>query len=125
MATIAVCVRWALTCAASFMLIGSLGAAHAQTRQVGADANARGRDRLRVDYLGYRPARYETEFLFEPDNERPNEGGLIYVYFTNTDEKAVDLSFWRVNKRDQSHWILSGAMAWSRLYAHRIEPGRT
>ncbi len=99
------------------------GAAMAQTQQQGADAKARGADRLRFDYVGYRPARYETEFLHEPQNERPNRGGLIYAYFTNTSDKPIRLAFWRANGHDESYWRLGGFLAWDRVYGKVLDPG--
>src|SRR5690606_8197838 len=42
-----------------------------------------GADRLRFEYVHYRPAVWEEEALREKENERPNRGGLIYAYFTN------------------------------------------
>ncbi|HOZ47899.1 MAG TPA: hypothetical protein PLO37_22590 [Candidatus Hydrogenedentes bacterium] len=97
--------------------------ATAQTRQKGADAEARGADSVRVEYVGYRPARYETEFLVEPDDERPNRGGLVYVYLRNVAAEPVELAFWRVNRKDESHWRLDGFLAWDRVYDPHLDPG--
>ena len=63
--------------------------AQPQTAQKGVDANAnaRGRERLRIDYVGYRAARWETEHVTEVEIDRPNQGGLIHVYYTNVSDQ--------------------------------------
>jgi len=78
---------------------------------------------LRFDYVGYRAARWEQEKVMEPQNERPNRGGLANVYFTNVSEKPVSLRFWRLNGEDASYYRLGGFIAWDRLLKGTIAPG--
>ncbi len=103
--------------------VGCGGLVQAQTAQKGIEARARLRQKLRVDYVGYRPARYETRALVERENPRPNQGGLIYVYLTNVSDKPVRLAFYRCNGRDVSYWLLGGFLAWDRVYDKHLEPG--
>jgi len=84
---------------------------------------SRQRGALRFDYVGYRPARWEQEKVFEPQNERPNRGGLIHVYFTNTSERPVGLRHWRLNGKHDSYYRLGGYLAWDRLLTSTIPPG--
>lgn len=111
-----------LTLAVSIMLAA---AAPAQTLQVGGDANALGNNRVRIDYIGYRPAEYNTTDVIEPQHERPNQGGLINVYYTNVSDKPVRLAFWRANGEDESHWLLGGALAWHRPWNTNLAPGES
>ena len=83
----------------------------------------RQRGALQFDYVGYRPAQYEQEKAFEPQNERPNRGGLIHVYFTNTSERPVGLRHWRLNGNHDSYYRLGGFLAWDRLLTHTVPPG--
>ena len=52
---------------------------------------ARAADALRVDYVAYRQAKCEEEKVVEPENERPNQGGLVSVYFTNVSDEPIRL----------------------------------
>ncbi len=97
--------------------------AHSQTDQKGADRKAKTWEKLRIEYVGYRPVQYEDELVHEPQNERPNRGGLVYLYFTNISEEPVRLAFWRVNGKDESYWRLGGRLAWDRDYGKHIAPG--
>jgi hypothetical protein len=98
--------------------------AFAQTAQVGGDRGARGNAKAAVEYVHYRPAAWNSEQVTEYENEFPNEGGLIYVYFRNLQEDApLDLRFWRVNGQDESYWVLNHFVAWHRLYRNNIPPG--
>ena len=99
--------------------------AEPQSAQKGADAFARGRERLRIDYVGYRAARWETAHVTEVEIDRPNQGGLIHVYFTNVSDQPLRLAFWRANRKDESYWRLGGFLAWDRTYDHQLEPGQT
>ncbi|MBN2309854.1 MAG: hypothetical protein JXR94_12845, partial [Candidatus Hydrogenedentes bacterium] len=100
-------------------------AAYGQTAQKGADVSRRTKEKLRVDYIGYRAARYETEAVVEPQNGRPNRGGFIRVYLTNTSGKDLQLAYYRCNGKDVSHWLLNGYFAWDRLYNQHLNPGQT
>ena len=100
--------------------------AQPQTAQKGVDANAnaRGRECLRIDYVGYRAARWETEHVTEVEIYRPNQGGLIHVYYTNVSDQPLRLAFWRANRKDESYGRLGGSLAWERTYDYHIEPGQ-
>jgi hypothetical protein len=99
--------------------------ASAQTLQKGADPRAKLFKRLTIDYLDYRPARYEREKVFEPQDEQPNKGGLIRLYCTNVSDKPVNLSFWRLNGQDESYWKLSPGLAWSRQLGGLLAPNES
>ena len=95
----------------------------AQTAQVGGNARAKSSERLQVEYVHYRPAQWETEKVKELESEHPNQGGMVYVYFRNRGDKAVDLKYWRVNRQDESYWRLNHFVAWDRTYRRHLEPG--
>lgn len=108
----------------AFFVILSAFPATAQTAQVGGDREARGADKAVVEYVHYRPARWNTEDITEFENEFPNEGGLIYVYFRNNQtEKNLDLRYWRANGQDESYWVLNHFVSWHRLYRNNLAPG--
>jgi hypothetical protein len=114
--------KYAALCLLVFTLVSALSAS-AQTAQVGADREARSRDKLTLEYLHYRPARWEKEQVVEFENEFPNEGGLLYLYLRNTSDKPMSLRFWRVNGQDESYWRLNHFIAWDRLYDKDLAPG--
>ncbi|MFO7974218.1 MAG: hypothetical protein R6V12_06260 [Candidatus Hydrogenedentota bacterium] len=91
-----------------------------QTAQKGADVR-RNRNKLRVDYVAFRPATWESEAVYEPQQDVPNRGGLVHIYMTNVSDAPLDLRYWRANGEDESHWLLGRFLAWHRLYDHRIE----
>lgn len=95
-----------------------------QTAQVGGDAQARSSDKLRVEYVHYRPARWETEQVQEFESEHPNRGGLVYVYYTNISKDTLHLRYWRANGKDESYWRLNHFVAWDRAWRDTVEPGR-
>lgn len=99
--------------------------ASAQTLQKGLDASRSGFRKLRFDYIAYRPAQYEDAQVTEPENERPNRGGLISVYYTNVSSKPVSLAFWRINRKDESHWRLGSSIAWDRESKKTLEAGES
>ena len=78
---------------------------------------------LRFDYVGYRAARWEAEKVVEPQQERPNRGGLVHVYFTNTSDKPVGLRHYRLNGKHDSYYRLGGDIAWDRLLKGTVAPG--
>lgn len=120
--------RWpCLLCfLAASVAAAALGShAAAQTAQVGADAAARSTGKLRMEYVHYRPAVWEREKVREFETEHVNEGGLLYLYYTNTSEEPVQLRFWRVNGKDESYWRLNHFIAWDRAYAEQLAPGAT
>jgi hypothetical protein len=99
--------------------------APAQTPQVGADWVVSGSDQVRFEYVGYRPAEWESDKVREIDNERPNLGGWVTVYFTNTSEDPLQLAFYRLNGEDESTWRLGSFIAWDRLSSETLSPGET
>jgi hypothetical protein len=80
---------------------------------------------LRVDYVHYRPATYETRMVQENEDVHPNQGGLVYLYYTNMTDEVVDLAYWRLNHHDESVWRLDNLICWDRRYDSRILPGQT
>lgn len=100
-------------------------ASTAQTLQKGADAGAVENRLLRFDHIGFRPAEYETKLVEEPENERPNQAGLITVYYTNISDKPARLAYWRASGKDESHWRLGGFLAWDRNSGETLAPGQT
>jgi hypothetical protein len=107
------------------MLLLGLGGlpAFGQSAQVGADREARSRDKLVLEHLHYRPARWEKDQVVELENEFPNEGGLLYLYLRNTSDKDMSLRFWRANGQDESYWRLNHFIAWDRMYDEQLSPG--
>ncbi len=106
-------------------LVAPLANTFAQTLQEAVEGLLPGGDRLRFEHIHYRPARYEMKNVTEPENERPNEGGLLFAYYTNTSDKPIRLAFWRANGKDESHWRLGGFIAWDRHHDATLAPGRT
>lgn len=96
---------------------------HAQTEQKGADRNARSRQKLAVEYVHYRPGKWEQEKVQEFESEHPYEGGMVYVYLRNTSEEPLNLAFWRVNNQDESYWRLNYFTVWDRTYSENLAPG--
>lgn len=80
---------------------------------------------LRVDYMSYRPAVWEKELVTEPEQDIPNQGGLIYLYFTNTSDQPVHLRYAWANGSDAADWIRKHRWAWERRYHDVIQPGQT
>lgn len=107
--------------AALAMLAATFAAA--QTAQVGGDREARGTEKMRIEYVHYRPAKWNTEQITEYENEHPNQGGLLYIYFRNTGDKPLDLRYWRANGQDESYWVLNHFVAWHRLWNNHTPPG--
>lgn len=97
----------------------------AQSAQVGAERGAKSTNRIRVDNVHYRPARWEAEKVKEFESEVTNKGGLVYVYFTNASDEPVNLHSWRMNGYDESYWRLSPFIAWDRCSNEHPEPGAT
>ena len=80
---------------------------------------------LQVTYISFRPAVWETDHVFEPENERVNQGGMIYAYFRNISEQEVRLRHWMVNRQNGPSFRLSGDVAWDRFSDNRLVPGQT
>jgi hypothetical protein len=81
--------------------------------------------KLTIEHIHYRPVRYETEKVTEPQNERPNQGGLVFVYVENTSSEPVRLRSWYLNRRGDSFYRLGGSIAWDRLHTEQLGPAET
>ena len=75
-------------------------------------------------------ARWEKEKVNELGISRVNEGGMIYVYLTNTTDSGDNLRDWRLNERGNSSYRQDYRVAWERMLGSsnpkdpkRIEPG--
>lgn len=99
--------------------------AFSQSAQTGMKGPERGAQKLRVDYVHYRPAVFETEQFKEAESEHLNKGGLLYVYYTNVSDQPVNLRFYRLNGKDTSYWRLNGFVAWDRNYNPNVAPGQS
>jgi hypothetical protein len=80
---------------------------------------------VQINYIALRPARWEEKALIEEINEKRNQGGLVFVYYTNTSDKPVSLREWYLNARESGHFRLAGDVAWDRRYADVLAPGQT
>jgi hypothetical protein len=96
-----------------------------QAQQKGIDPTKRSRDKIQIEYVGYRAATWEEEALEEVEHDRDNEGGLIYAYLTNISDQPQPVAFWRVNGHDESYWRLGRFIAWDRQWDQTIQPGQT
>lgn len=99
--------------------------ASAQTAQVAAEARAAGDAKVRVDYVHYRPAKWDATHIKEAESDITNQGGLLYFYLTNVSDAPVHPRFWRYNNRDESFWLLNHLVAWHRLLKGTLAPGET
>lgn len=97
---------------------------YGQTAQVGADREARSRDKMSLEYLLYRPARWEKDLVVEHENEFPNEGGMLCLYLRNNSDEPMSMRFWRANGQDESYWRLNHLIAWDRMYDQQLAPGQ-
>ena len=70
-------------------------------------------------------ASYETDHVTEKEDEHPNRGGLVYVYYTNHTDATVRLNHWRWNDHDESIWRLDGVISWDRASHKTLAPGQT
>ncbi len=102
-----------------------VGASAAQTPQRGASTEVGQRLPIRVDRIEYRPARWETEALREVEQDTPNRGGLVHVYLTNVSDRERSLRYYRLNDKDESHWLLGRFLAWHRWYDRGLAPGES
>ncbi|MBX3177170.1 MAG: hypothetical protein KF886_07415 [Candidatus Hydrogenedentes bacterium] len=117
--------RRASVLAALLLLFGVALAARAQTAQKGASTELAPDQKLRIDRIEYRPARWETEALREIEQDTPNQGGLIHIYLTNTSDESRRLRYYRLNGKDESHWLLGRFLAWHRWYDTNLRPGQS
>lgn len=95
----------------------------AQTAQVGADPNAKSNNKLTVEYVGYRQARWEKEHVKELDDSNPNEGGQVSAYLRNNTDRRIQLRFWRLNGQDESYWRVDQRSVWDRTFDKDLDPG--
>lgn len=79
--------------------------------------------KLEYEYVGFRPAKWETEKVTEVEKGIPNEAGFITVYFRNTTDETIRLAHWHANGWDESYWRLEYFIAWDRLYDTELSPG--
>lgn len=84
-----------------------------------------GSDRLNIERVVFRPAQWEEQHLIEKRNERPNRGGLIFVYYKNISDQAIQIARFLINKKEEGFYTQSGDIAWTRHYGEKIYPGET
>jgi hypothetical protein len=77
-----------------------------------------------IEYVHYRPVKYETENVIEKQNERPNRGGLVFIYLKNISNEQVRFRRWYLNRKESIAYRLSGQIAWDRLHHERLDPGQ-
>ena len=80
---------------------------------------------IQVNYMAYREAKWEEDFLREDVNERRNEGGLVYVYLTNTTSEPQYLRHWMINGYEDGYYKIAGKVVWDRWSDRNIQPGAT
>jgi hypothetical protein len=80
---------------------------------------------IQVAHMAFRPAKWEEKLITEEINEKRNEGGLLFVYYTNASENPVDFREWYLNDRESGHYRLAGDVAWDRRYTDVLQPGET
>lgn len=103
--------------------VGSI--AVGQAAQKGASIEPVREPKLRIEHIEYRPASWEKDRVRELEQDTPNRGGLIHFYVTNISDVPREIAFYRLNGKDESHWLLGRFLAWHRWYDRRIEPGKT
>lgn len=79
----------------------------------------------RIDAVRYIPARWETKEVHEPENERPNRGGMVSIYATNLSTVPIRWKEYLANGRGETYWQLGGRLSWSRQLEEDIPPGKT
>ena len=117
-------------CRLSFQFLLSLSLAivgwesFAQTLQKGASVAKVKDARLRIEKIEYRAASWESKALHEVEQDTPNRGGLIHVYVKNITQKPVSLTYYQLNGKDESHWLLGRFVAWHRYMDRQLAPGQ-
>jgi len=81
--------------------------------------------KLKIEGVQYRRAVWETQQVREEPYAWPNNGGYVFVYFTNVSEKSQRIRNWVMNREEGSRMRLGHKLAWDRLHQSRIEPGQT
>ena len=84
-----------------------------------------GKGTLNIEKVVFRSAQWEQEQLREERNERPNKGGLVFVYYKNTSDQAIRLTRFLINGKEQGYYTQSGDVAWTRSFGDKIDPGET
>ena len=104
-------------CVLTALAAGVLVATGASAQAVKASSpTAKASGDIRIDYIGYRAARWEQGNVVERDAGRLNQGGLIQVYFTNTGDHPLRVKSYQINGRDGARYRLDGAVAWDRMF---------
>lgn len=80
---------------------------------------------LAVEYVAFRPAIWEEEQVKEEIVEKRNQGGMVFIYYTNVSNQSVPLGEWYINDKESGFYRLSGDIAWDRRYASILKPGET
>lgn len=98
------------------------GLALGQAAQKGIDMSIPGGNRFSMEYVHYRPAKWETEQVVEIERDFPNQGGLVYLYLKNITEKEQRLRFWQYNDRDRTYWLQGNLISWDRTLKKNLKP---
>lgn len=80
---------------------------------------------IRIDGVHYRAAVWEKEKVVEVDNQVTNQGGLVYLYFTNTSDRTISLKHIYINNKEDQYWRLNHFLAWDRVYGQSVAPGES
>ena len=78
-----------------------------------------------IEYVHYRPVKYERGKVIERQNEKPNKGGLVFLYVKNISNEQIRFRRWYLNRKESITYRLSGDIAWDRIHHERLEPGQT
>ena len=58
---------------------------------------------LSIEKVVFRPARWEQEHVREERNERPNKGGLIFVYYRNNSDETIRIARFIINRQGEGY----------------------
>lgn len=78
---------------------------------------------LEVAGITYRAAHCEREKVHEAVDERPNVGGLLYVYVRNAGTTTQSIRDWRWGREEGSGFRISGKVVWDRFSHRELAPG--
>ncbi len=81
--------------------------------------------KFKIEHIHYRQATWETEALQEGPYAWPNNGGYVFVYFTNISDEPQRIRNWVMNREEGSRMRLGYKIAWDRLFAENLAPGQT
>ncbi len=96
----------------------------AQTLHKGASVTEVKNARLSIEMIEFRAASWESKAVREAEQDTPNRGGLIHVYVKNITQKPVSLAYYRLNGKDESHWLLGRFVSWHRYMNRQLAPGK-